>query len=109
MPIGKARDQFVIRHAAIEDPWKFLRFFRNRADEAAKAVNALQGKRYSPAEVKRITSIVEQDRFFPVNFLYSTTEVKNCSGGRLDLVFFVFSMQVSPDIHLSYESREQQN
>jgi len=108
-PIGRARDQFVVRHAAIEDPWKFLRFFRNRADEAAKAVNALQGKRYSPAEVKRITSIVEQDRFFPVNFLYSTTEVKNCSGGQLDLVFFVFSMQVSPDIHLSYESREQQN
>lgn len=83
--------------------------FRASEDPAATAVAGLIGKKYNSTEVNGVMKTVEKYRFLSTNFQYSMVDVRNCGGGQLDLVFFVLSLQLSPDVTLGYEARKNQN
>ena len=107
-----AKHGYRIRSARIEDPWRFLRTVRARRqgdDEADKAVAGLQNQPYDSAEVEKVLGIVERVRFLDTNITYSAIVVDNCSGKELDIIFRVFSVQISPALSSTFEFRQFQH
>src|SRR5437016_1690836 len=106
-----AKHGYRIRSARIEDPWRFLRTVRARRqgpDEADKAVAGLQNQPYNSAEVEKVLGIVERVRFLDTNITYSAIVVDNCSGKELDIIFRVFSVQISPALSSTFEFRQKE-
>jgi len=108
-PVGVELAGRVITSARIEDPWNFLRFFQKNGN-AVRQVEQLQGKPYNKAEVQRVRAIVDQERFLPdpLSSANNSILITNCTSSRLDLTFFVFSFQISPNMSMSYEFRQKQ-
>src|SRR5437016_8944284 len=106
--INYAKHGYRIRSARIEDPWRFLRALRRGADEADIAVAGLQNQPYNNTELEKILAIVEQQRFLDANITYSAIAVDNCSGQELDVIFQIFSVQISPALSSTFEFRQKE-
>jgi hypothetical protein len=97
---------YSIRNATIDDPWHFLMTFGVASDSASQAVAALRGRPYHFEELKQTQQLIEKQRFLPADINLSAIEVENCSEKQLDVVFHVFSVQISPVLSSTFEFRE---
>ena len=97
---------YIIRDARIEDPWRFMRLGAGD-DEAEKATQGLNGKTYNTLEVNNVFKVVENKRLLTNSEIsYSTIELENCSDKQVDVVFKVFSVQISPLFSSTFEFRQ---
>jgi hypothetical protein len=99
---------YIIRDAKIEDPWHFLRALGTGGDAADKAVSALKGTPFKYAEVERVRNIIEHERFLPTDINYSVTSLTSCFDRQLDVIFQIFSVQISPVLSSTFEFRKRE-
>jgi len=97
---------YHIRNARIDDPWHFLMAFGTSGDAADQAVAALRGKPYNNAELRTLRDVIEKQRFLPAEINYSIIAVDNCSGKQLNVIFHIFSVQISPILSSTFEFRQ---
>jgi hypothetical protein len=103
---------YTIRTARVEGPFVFLRWVRARIDDAERDVSGLAGQRYRTVDVLQKARELENANFLPdagdqrVRVSLVVTSVENCSGGKLDLVYSVFSSQIAPVLSGTFESRK---
>jgi hypothetical protein len=99
---------YVIRDVKLEDPWRFLRAIGAGRDAADKAVAALIGTPFKYAELERVRHVIEDERFLPTDISYSVVSVDSCSDHQLNVIFQVFSAQISPVLSSTFEFHKQE-
>lgn len=107
---GANLEQFQVRDVRIEHPFRFVGSVLNRLSVAQSAVASLKGKQYSLKEAEAAKSQLLNEPFLSeagsslVRFSYAAVFVDQCKDGGLDLIFQVFSSQVSPSFGGLFES-----
>ena len=107
---------FVVREIRIEDPFLFLPWVRAREKRAQNQIETLlkdQPFSYKAAGNQAL-EIIETENFLPdtsdkrVKLRVEIVGVQNCVGGKLDLVYRIYSTQITPVLSGSPESRSQE-
>ena len=99
---------YYIRDVRIDDPWSFLRL-NAKDEEVDQAIAGLKGKPLNTADVNKVFKLVVDRRLAESVFSYSTIEFENCSDNQVDVIFKLFSVQISPLSTSTFEFRELQN
>jgi len=100
---------YSIRNATIDDPWHFLMTFGAGHDAASQTAASLRGRPYKSAEVRQARNEIEKQRFLPAEINVSLTGIANCSDKQLDVIFHIFSVQISPVLSSTFEFRQLEN
>lgn len=104
---------FTVRNIRIDDPFDFLPWVKVRQKRAADQINALIKDKpftYSDAADKAL-EIIEKENFLPdtsdarVKFRLEFVSVANCTDGKVDLIYRIYSMQIRPVLSARPEER----
>ncbi|HKE59702.1 MAG TPA: hypothetical protein VKB46_23490, partial [Pyrinomonadaceae bacterium] len=107
---------FVVREIRIQDPFLFLPWVRAREKRAQDQIETLlKDKPFTfRAAADQALEIIERENFLPdtsdkrVKLRVEIVGVQNCVGGKLDLVYRIYSTQITPVLSGSPESRVQE-
>ncbi len=106
----------VVREIRLQDPFLFLPWVRAREKRAQEQIETLlKDKPFTyEAAGDRALEIIEKENFLPdtsdkrVKLRVEIVGVQNCTGGKLDLVYRIYSTQITPVLSGSPESRSQE-
>lgn len=94
---------YAIRDVKLEDPWRFLRAIGAGGDAADKAVAALKGTPFKYGEIERVRHVIQDELFLPTDINYLVVSLNSCSDHQLNVIFQLFSVQVSPVLSSTFE------
>jgi hypothetical protein len=104
---------FTVRNIRIDDPFAFLPWVKTRQQRAAAQITALIKDKpftYSDA-ADRALEIIEKENFLPdtsdarIKFRIELVSVANCTGGKVDLIYRIYSTQIRPVLSARPEER----
>ena len=104
---------FTVRSIRIDDPFDFLPWVKARQKRAAAQITALIKDNpftYSDAGDKAL-EIIEKENFLPdtsdtrIKFRIELVSVANCTGGKVDLIYRIYSTQIRPVLSARPEER----
>lgn len=101
---------YTIRFAHIESPFQYVSALHTALRNIEAKVAELAGRPYRTREVRKRADELEAVNFLPaaieqpVRISVVITSVENCSTGRLDLVYTVFTTQLAPVLSRTFES-----
>ena len=104
---------FTVRSIRIDDPFDFLPWAKTRQKRAAAQITALIKDKpftYSDAADKAL-EIIEKENFLPdtsdarIKFRIELVSVANCTGGKVDLIYRIYSTQIRPVLSARPEQR----
>jgi hypothetical protein len=107
------KEGYVVGRSRISDPFEFLPWVRLKERHAADQIKALvDGKPFVyDSAVSKALGIIEKENFLPetsdirYSFRIEVVTVENCTDRKLDLVYGVYSSQISPVLSGTPEAR----
>lgn len=107
------KERYVVRSSRVDDPFVFLPWVRIKEQNVATEISALvDGKPFSyDIAVTKALEIIDEEDFLPdavdvrVRIRVEFVSVENCSDGKLDLVYRVYSSQILPVLSGTPEAR----
>jgi hypothetical protein len=104
---------FTVRSIRIDDPFAFLPWVKTRQQRAAAQITALIKDKpftYSDA-ADRALEIIEKENFLPdtsdarIKFRIELVSTANCTDGKVDLIYRIYSTQIRPVLSARPEER----
>jgi hypothetical protein len=104
---------FTVRSIRIDDPFYFLPWVKARQQRAAAQITALVKDKpftFSDAADKAL-EIIEKENFLPdtsdarIKLRLELVSVANCTGGKVDLIYRIYSTQIRPVLSARPEER----
>ena len=103
---------YRIRAVRVHNPFGFLRSVQSATTAALAAVSPLESRPFRYEDVAKARAEIEDRLILPeqqgprVRVSVAITAIENCDDHELDVVYTVFSSQISPLLSSTYESRQ---